>query len=180
MLLNIYATFEGFAIDESSVYRHITDKPDFTLTRTQARLTARNADDTKEQRRQFVLNTLRTKLTTYKRKCVFLDESGFKKNMVRLVAWSKKGTPAEVEVQPEGVNLSILGCLSVYGLITVSQQVPKTNRKKQKVASGNKKGLPHGTTARHFLLFVEEMDAVCIEQTGTSKHVYSYGHCKNP
>lgn len=156
---HLRATFEGFTINESSVYRHITDKLDFTLTRTQARLAARNSDDTKEQRRQFVEYLEENKID-YKRQCVFLDESGFKKNLVRPVAWSKKGTPAEVEVQPEGVNLSILGCLSAYGLIAVSQQVPKSSRKKQKVASGTKRGLPHGTNASHFLLFLEEMAAV--------------------
>ncbi|KAI7900865.1 uncharacterized protein BX663DRAFT_149209 [Cokeromyces recurvatus] len=70
--------------------------------------------------------------TFYKRKCIFVDESEFKKNMVHPVAWSKKGEPAEVDVEAEGTNLSILGCISAYGLITVSQQVPKSNRKKNK------------------------------------------------
>jgi hypothetical protein len=73
---------------------------------------------------------------------------------VHPVAWSKKGTPTEVEVQPEGINLSILGRLSVYGLIAASQQVLKPNsRKKQKIA-GIKRSLPHGINSSHFLLFV--------------------------
>ncbi|KAG1123211.1 hypothetical protein G6F42_010759 [Rhizopus arrhizus] len=80
-----------------------------------------------------------------------------KKNMVRPAGWSKKGTPVEVEVQPEGTNLSILGCMSAYGLIAVSQQVPKSKGyKKQKIA-GTKRALPHDTKPSHFLLFVEEM-----------------------
>lgn len=160
----LLAKFNGLSVDPSTVYRHITEKLEFTLTRTQARLVARNSDDTKEQRVQFVEYLAENKID-YKRHCIFVDESGFKKNMVRLVAWSKKGTPAEVEVQPEGFNLSVLGCLSAYGLIAVSQQVPKTGRKKQKVASGVKRGLPHGTSASHFLLFVEEM-AVILNKLG--------------
>lgn len=47
--------------------------------------------------------------------------------------------------------------MSAYGLIAISQQVPKSkDQKKQKIA-GRKRGLPHGTNASHFLLFVEEI-----------------------
>lgn len=55
----------------------------------------------------------------YKKRCIFADESGFKKNMVRPVAWSKKA----------------------YGLIALSQQVPKSSRKKQKTPLGTKRAL---------------------------------------
>ncbi|KAI9322839.1 hypothetical protein BX666DRAFT_1838852, partial [Dichotomocladium elegans] len=42
-------------------------------------------------------------------------------NMMRPVAWSKKGTPADVEVPTQrGVNLSVLGCMSWYGLLALS------------------------------------------------------------
>ncbi|KAI8063735.1 uncharacterized protein B0P05DRAFT_590272 [Gilbertella persicaria] len=47
-------TFQGLTINESTVYRHITEKLEFTLTRTQARSVNRNSDDTLEQRRQFI------------------------------------------------------------------------------------------------------------------------------
>ncbi|KAG2215415.1 hypothetical protein INT45_005444 [Circinella minor] len=120
------ANFGDLSVNESTVYRHITKKLEFTLTRTQPRIAARNSEDTKEQRREFV-EYLGDNDINFKRKCIFIDESGFKKNMVRPVAWSKKGTSGEVEVQPEGINLSILGCMSVHGLIALSQQVPKPN-----------------------------------------------------
>lgn len=143
-------------INESSVYRHITDKLQFTLTRTQPRITERNSEDTIKKRRRFV-EYLMENTVDFKRKCVFVDENGFKKNMVRPAGWSKKGTPVEVEVQPEGTNLSILGCMSAYGLTAVSQQIPKSKGyKKQKIA-GTKRALPHDTKSSHFLLFVEEM-----------------------
>lgn len=92
--------FGGFTVDESTIHRHITDKLEFTLTRTQARIVSRNSDDTKEQRKQFVEYFLENNID-FKRKCVFVDESGFKRNMIRPVAWSKKGSPVEVEVQPD-------------------------------------------------------------------------------
>lgn len=102
----------------------------------------RNSDDTLEQRRQFIEDIdAMNEENFYKKRCIFVDESGFKKNMVRPVAWSKKGEPAEVNVEAEGTNLSILGCMSAYGLIALSQQVPKSSRKKQKNSSWYKKSL---------------------------------------
>jgi hypothetical protein len=72
------ATFEGLPVSQSTVYRRITDKLEFILTRTQARLATRNSDDTKEQRIQFV-EYLSENNINYKRRCVFVDESGLKK-----------------------------------------------------------------------------------------------------
>ncbi|KAG1451954.1 hypothetical protein G6F56_007947 [Rhizopus delemar] len=150
------AAFDDLTINESSVYRHITDKLQFTLTRTQPRIAERNSEDTIEKRQQFV-ECLMENSVDFKRQCVFVDESGFKKNMVRPVGWPKKGTPVKVEVQLEGTNLSILGCMSVYGLITVSQQVPKSKGYKKQKIVGIKRALPHGIKSSRFLLFVEEM-----------------------
>ncbi|KAI9470433.1 hypothetical protein BDB00DRAFT_899986 [Zychaea mexicana] len=61
------------------------------------------------------------------------------KNMVRPVAWSKKGQSADVEVPTQqGTNLSVLGCMSCYGLISLSQQVPRmTGFKRCKIVSKN-------------------------------------------
>ncbi|KAG2230253.1 hypothetical protein INT48_009823 [Thamnidium elegans] len=147
-------TFQGLTINESTVYRHITEKLEFTLTHTQARFVNRNSDDTLEQRRQFIEDIdAMNEENFYKKRCIFVDESGFKKNMVCPVAWSKKGEPAEVDVEAEGTNLSILGCMSAYGLIALSQQVPKSSRKKQKTPLGTKRALPHGTNSSHFVLF---------------------------
>ncbi|KAI8884058.1 hypothetical protein K501DRAFT_183130, partial [Backusella circina FSU 941] len=62
----------------------------------------------------------------FRKKCVFVDESGFLRNMVRPVAWSKKGETSEVEIPTQqGTNLSVLGCMSWYGLLALSQQVSK-------------------------------------------------------
>ncbi|KAG0750197.1 hypothetical protein G6F57_010982 [Rhizopus arrhizus] len=151
---SLYDTFHGLTINESTVYRHITEKQEFTLTRTQARFVNRNSDDTLEQRRQFIehIDAMNDE-TFYKRRCISVDESGFKKNMVRPVAWSKKGEPAEVDVEAEGTNLSILDCC----FATSSKIKPK---KKHKTATGIKRGLPHETNSSQFTLFVEEIVSV--------------------
>ncbi|ORE01449.1 hypothetical protein BCV72DRAFT_310028 [Rhizopus microsporus var. microsporus] len=118
--------FQGLTINESTVYRHIIEKLEFTLTRTQARFVNRNSNDTLEQRRQFIEDIdAMNEENFYKKRCTFVDESGFKKNMVRPVAWSRKDEPAEVDIEAEGANLSILGCMSAYGLIALSQHMEK-------------------------------------------------------
>jgi hypothetical protein len=109
------------------------------LIRTQASFVNRNSDDTPEQHRQFVeyIDVMNDD-AFYKRRCIFVDESGFKTNMVRSVAWFKKGEPVEVDdVEAKMTNLSNLGCMSAYGLIAISQQIPKSSKKK-KVISWNK------------------------------------------
>ncbi|CAO3659774.1 unnamed protein product [Rhizopus stolonifer] len=88
-------------IGDSAVHRHITEKLKFILTRTQTRVTERNSKSTIELRRQSVEH---------------IDETGFKKNMMRLVAWSHKETSAEAEVLcTDSVNLRILGRISTCG-----------------------------------------------------------------
>ncbi|KAG1146555.1 hypothetical protein G6F37_001371 [Rhizopus arrhizus] len=110
--------FHGLTINESIVYRHITEKLEFTLTRTQASFVNRNSDDTLEQRKQFIehIDAMNDE-TFYKRRCIFVDENGFKENMVRPVAWSKKSEPAEVDVEAESTNLKkIVSVLNKLGL----------------------------------------------------------------
>lgn len=156
--------FEGLSISGSSVHRHLTEKLSFTLTRTRPQAEARNSEDTRELRRQFVERLVEQNID-YRRQCVFIDESGFLKTIVRPVAWSKKGTPATVTVATsQGANLSILGCISRHGIIALSQQVPeRPQSKKRKVASGKRTNLPHGTTSSHFQLFVEHVAEVLNE-----------------
>lgn len=161
--------FTDLSINHSTVYRHLTNKLSFTLTRTQAQVAERNSEDTLEQRRQFVQYIIEQNID-FRRKCVFIDESGFVKNMVRPVAWSKKGTSATVTVPTtRGTNLSIIGCISYYGLVALSQQVPQTTgSKKRKLVDGKESSLPHGTKSSHFLLFVEQVAHVLYKQDYTT------------
>ena len=72
-------------IDQSTIYRHITDTFSLTLTRTQPKVAECNSEDTIEARRQFV-EYINENNIGFMKKCVFVDESGFKKNMTCPVA----------------------------------------------------------------------------------------------
>ena len=70
--------FEGLKITQGTVYRHLTGKLSFTLTRTQPKGAECNCEDNIEAHRQFV-------------EYIIENNIDFKKNMVRPVVWSKKG-----------------------------------------------------------------------------------------
>ncbi|KAI8136942.1 hypothetical protein BJV82DRAFT_584101 [Fennellomyces sp. T-0311] len=75
--------FEGLNVHQSTVYRHLTEKLAFTLTRTQPQVADRNSEDTLEARRQFV-QFIEEQNIDFEKKCVFVDESGFLKNMLEV------------------------------------------------------------------------------------------------
>ena len=80
--------------------------------------------------------------------------------MVRPFNGRKKGEPSNVEVPTQqGIDLSVLGCMPYYGLIALSQQIPKTGGSKKCKLVTKKSDLPHGTSSSHFLLFVREMSS---------------------
>ncbi|KAG1052178.1 hypothetical protein G6F43_005664 [Rhizopus delemar] len=110
--------FHGLIMNEFTVYRHINEKLEFALTLIQARFINRNSDDTLEHRGQFIedIDAMNDE-TFYKRRCIFVDEIEFKKNMVRPMARSKKGENAEVDVEAEGTSLKeTVSVLSKLGL----------------------------------------------------------------
>lgn len=63
---SLCAAFEDLTISDSAVHRHVTEKLEFTLTRTQARVAERNSESTIEQRRQFVENLEENKIKLQK------------------------------------------------------------------------------------------------------------------
>ncbi|KAI7904377.1 uncharacterized protein BX663DRAFT_542043 [Cokeromyces recurvatus] len=74
----------------------------------------------------------------FQKNCIFIDAAGFYTQMLRSRIWSKKGDPANVEVHSRrGANVTIVGCISPFGIIKFSKVEPL----KQPVASlYNKKG----------------------------------------
>lgn len=83
--VSLCASFYGLIISDSAVHRHATENLVFTLTRTLARVAERNSESTIEQCRQFIVHIFENKVD-FKNKCIFVNESGFKKYMVRPVA----------------------------------------------------------------------------------------------
>ncbi|KAG2213333.1 hypothetical protein INT45_013200 [Circinella minor] len=108
----------------------------------------------------------------FKTNCVFVDEAGFHTQMIRGRAWSKKGDPAVVQVHTQkGVNISTIGCISLFGVINFSKVEPlkksdvaKVEKEFSQPANKKRKAntqdldkpkkLPKGTTAYHIVKFI--------------------------
>ncbi|KAG1161593.1 hypothetical protein G6F36_013932 [Rhizopus arrhizus] len=54
--------------------------------------------------------------------CVFIDETGFNRNMHRSYGWCEVGPPCKIKVGTRGSNVSILGAISKDGLTTLSRK----------------------------------------------------------
>ena len=88
---------------------------------------------------------------------IFIDESAFHINLKRTMAWSKKGTRAEV-VQPvtRAKTTTILGAISARGIVNVKVRVPYIASKKRKATSGSSKTASRssGTVTGHYFNFI--------------------------
>jgi transposase len=100
--------------------------------------------------------------------CVFFDETGFNSHQTRSRGWSKVSEPAVAKIpKNKGVNISINGCISSWGIInfckvdplkpTDAEKIEKEfplpdNKKKRKANVDNdapKRKISKGTTAYH-------------------------------
>lgn len=69
---SLCAAFEDLTISNSAVHCHVTEKLEFTLARTQARVAERNSESLIEQHRLFVENIEEDKINL-KNEYVFVD-----------------------------------------------------------------------------------------------------------
>gem|GEM_PF-4241249 len=71
---------------------------------------------------------------------VFLDASAFLINLKRTMAWSERGTRAEVAVPVlRAKTTTILGAVSVWGITNVQVRIPGASVKKRKIGGGSGK-----------------------------------------
>jgi transposase len=92
----------------------------------------------------------------YNSNCVFIDESAFHINLKRTMAWSKKGTRAEViQLLTRAKTTTILGAISPYGVVNVKIRVPySAASKKRKAVGGSKMQKSIGTVTGHYFNFI--------------------------
>jgi hypothetical protein len=65
----------------------------------------------------------------YLKNCDFIDESAFHINLKRSIAWSAKGTTSIVTVpNTRSKTRTILGAISVMGVINIAIQKPKLSQ----------------------------------------------------
>ncbi|KAG2200906.1 hypothetical protein INT47_003141 [Mucor saturninus] len=111
--------------------------------------------DSTQKRYDWVVRWSQTDMD-YMSNCAFIDEAAFHINLKRTMAWSEKGTRAEVIVpQTRAKTTTILGATSVWGVLNVQVRLPGTSNKKRKLAgTSSGKATTVGTVTGHYFNFV--------------------------
>ncbi|KAG2207392.1 hypothetical protein INT47_006867 [Mucor saturninus] len=115
----------------------------------------RNSPENIQKRYDWVVRWSQTDMD-YMSNCAFIDEAAFHINLKRTMAWSEKGTRAEVIVpQTRAKTTTILGATSVWGVLNVQVRLPGTSNKKRKLAgTSSGKATTVGTVTGHYFNFV--------------------------
>lgn len=103
----------------------------------------------------------------YMSSCVFIDESGFKINMNRSIAWAKKGE-RDIETVPKtrDNNIPILDAIASYGVVNINIRHRKRTEpsKKRKVggaaAPATSKGKGDTVTSHYFNFVAATLDVL--------------------
>lgn len=161
------ANFEGLKIGTTAVHDFLKVDINFTFKRAAFHTEKRNNEENVEERYKRATEIANSDIN-FLRNCIFIDESGFHVNLKRTGAWGPKGKTPVIEVEnSQVVSHTILGAISVYGVIhtsvrmpslPTSQLVPVSVGKKRKIDTGvaKKQQKPKGTTADHFYVFIKE------------------------
>jgi len=99
----------------------------------------RNSPESIQNRYEWVKKWEQTDMD-YMSNYVFLDASAFLINLKRTMAWSERGTRAEVAVPVlRAKTTTILGAVSVWGITNVQVRIPGASVKKRKIGGGSGK-----------------------------------------
>ncbi|KAL1932979.1 hypothetical protein VTP01DRAFT_8657 [Rhizomucor pusillus] len=128
----ILENLRDLKISKSTLYEFVWTQCNLTLKKARFQ----SVDGISEAKIQEHLDWVRRWETTdmdFRKTCVFLDGSAFHINMKRSMAWSKNGSPAVV-IAPKtrAKTTTILGAISVSGLIECSLRLPQLPAKKRK------------------------------------------------
>ncbi|KAL7324660.1 hypothetical protein PS15p_209820 [Mucor circinelloides] len=113
----VKAFFSGLAVSQTTIYNYMTNDLALTFKKAHFYSKERNLSQNIQNRYGWVVKWSQKTDMDYMSNCVFIDESAFHINLKRTVAWSEKGTRAEVVVPQTRAKttITILGATSVLG-----------------------------------------------------------------
>ena len=104
--------FEGLSISSSAVRDYIVNHCKISLKNVKLYHLERDSDRTIRLRFEFI-NAWKSVDVDYMKNCMFVDEAGFNSHQTGSRGWSKVGELAVAKIpKKEGVNISIIGCIS--------------------------------------------------------------------
>ncbi|KAK4510120.1 ribosomal protein S5 [Mucor velutinosus] len=153
---SLVKAFSGLTISQTTIYNYMTNDLALTFKKAHFHSKERNSPENIQNRYDWVVKWSQTDMD-YMSNCVFIDESAFHINLKRTMAWSEKGTRAEVPVpQTRAKTTTIIGATSVWGVLNVQVRLPGTSNKKRKLAgtSSGKATTTVGTVTGHYFNFI--------------------------
>ncbi|KAK4521269.1 uncharacterized protein ATC70_011883 [Mucor velutinosus] len=153
---SLVKAFSGLTISQTTIYNYMTNDLALTFKKAHFHSKERDSPENIQNRYDWVVKWSQTDMD-YMSNCVFIDESAFHINLKRTMAWSEKGTRAEVPVpQTRAKTTTIIGATSVWGVLNVQVRLPGTSNKKRKLAgtSSGKATTTVGTVTGHYFNFI--------------------------
>ncbi|KAI8890164.1 hypothetical protein K501DRAFT_168947 [Backusella circina FSU 941] len=140
------AHFEGIKIGSTTVHGFLKVDMNFIFKRATFHAEKRNNEENVEERYKWATEIVNSGVN-FLRNCIVIDESGFHVNLKRTGAWGLKGKTSVIEVEnSQSVSHTILGSISVYGVIHTSVRMPNlltsqlvsvsVDKKKERLISG--------------------------------------------
>lgn len=156
--------FEGLVIKKTVVHEFMKNECNLSLKKAHFHPLARNSNATIEKRYEWVLKWMNTDMD-FTTNCVFIDEAAFNINQRRTFAWAEKGdTPIVKVAKTRAISHTILGAISVAGVVNISIRKPRTKQKRQKRGRNGEITTTKrttGTTTEHYVDYlVDTMDVM--------------------
>ncbi|CEP09973.1 hypothetical protein [Parasitella parasitica] len=154
--------FPQVVISKTAFYHFIRDNCALSIKKFQLISEYRNSDETKQKRRKALQEWLADKDMDFEKNCVFLDEAGFNLHISRTRRWSRQRKPCKVlKPKSKGRNITILGAISLAGIIDISLRVPEVlgSASKKRSADGKvfKVAAKIGTRTEHFYNYLQNV-----------------------
>ncbi|KAG2190898.1 hypothetical protein INT47_003580 [Mucor saturninus] len=106
---SLVKAFSGLAVSQTTIYNYMTNDLALTFKKAHFHSKERNSPENIQTRYDWVVKWSQTDMD-YMSNCVFIDESAFHINLKRTMAWSERGSRAEVIVpQTRAKTTTILG-----------------------------------------------------------------------
>jgi len=152
----LVAKFSGLSISPTTVHEHMKEHCHLSFKWVRAETDKHNSLESKEKRKAWgeIWNS-NDKMHNFYHNSVFIDECGFTSGLVPLYGWSLKGKPIKKPVSSKEFNITIIGAITHFGVLSLTAHVLQTS--KDKPLPKKPIDVLGGTTSLHFYQFMEAL-----------------------
>lgn len=157
----VLAEFPGIKISKTPFYRFVRQHYRLSIKRLEPFVERRSSTRTIELRYNIVTAWLQDPNMDFEANCIFIDEAGFNLHTTRRQGWSPMGTQASTKLADRGQNISILGAISLRGVLGLTvrkamrKPVGSEERRRDNGEAKTVTGGTIGTCGVHFRSYID-------------------------